>query len=502
VALLAVVAVPAARPAAATGFRLSVVVQGERTLVRSTPAGIECGRRCSAVFPAGTIVRLTLVRVDSNFTYDRWGGACVGDLRTCLLVVDSSRIARVVLHRNRVDFGVSVGGPGRVRSSPPGIDCGAGHDRCEGTFGQGLPVALEASSGPTGAFATWGPPCGRATRCVVRVPAQGFATATFRHAYQFSVTKTGEGDLTCQPACGGTLASDQVVTVTATERTGSHFDGWSGACTGARPVCTFVDDARSSALATFTAGDAPTQAAVPVVVTTGGPGSVSGSGMDCGSTCTATVSAGSVVRLVARPTATSTFVGWTGDCSGAAACELTVDGPKAVGAVFRRLYPVAANGPEIGAPRTAKCVRPCKKLLPSDTVVTLIGPPPPIRVSWSGQCQGVGPRCRIVSDSAIDVVAAIAAAVKARAGLTGYGINVSVSGRGKVVSKDKKINCGYKASIVAGCHATFEPGSTIELRAVPAKGARFVGWQGFCTGTGVCRLKMTTTKTVYAIFSH
>ena len=89
-----------------------------------------------------------------------------------------------------------------------------------------------------------------------------------------------------------------------------------------------------------------------------------------------------------------------------------------------------------------------------------------------------------------------------KAGLTGYGINVSVSGPGTVVSKDGSIRCGYKSSVVDGCHASFEPGATVELRALPAKGARFVGWHGFCAGTGVCRLKMTATKTVFALFGH
>ncbi len=506
VALLAVVVVPAARPAPAGEFRLTVAVEGERTLVRSSPAGIACGARCSAVFPAGTIVRLTLVRVDPSFWFERWGGECVGDLRTCLVVVDGRRNVRLVLHRNQVGFGVSVGGPGRVRSSPAGIDCGVGHDLCEGSFGQGTKLALTATSGAAAAFATWGAPCGKAARCVLRVPAEGFATATFRHVYQYAVAKSGsgQGDVTCQPSCAGALPSDQVVTATATAQPGSRFDGWSGACSGLRPVCRFASDGAAQATATFSVGEpSPPVGAVPLVVTSGGSGRISGGGIDCGSTCATAVASGTVVRLSAKPTASSVFVGWDGDCSGKAACELTMDGPKSVGAVFRRLYVVSSQGPAISVPRAAGCRGRCKRLFPSDTLVTLSAPAPPTTVDWfGGDCHGVGPKCRVVSDAELEIGASVSQARSVKAGLTGYGINVSVSGRGTVVSKDGSIRCGYKSSVVDGCHASFEPGATVELQALPAKGARFVGWKGFCVGTGVCRLKMTATKTVYAIFGR
>ena len=107
-----------------------------------------------------------------------------------------------------------------------GIDCGSGHDVCSGTFGQGTQIALTATAGAAGAFATWGAPCGNAPHCVRRVPAEGFATATFRHLYRFSVAKAGigQGDVTCEPSCEGALASSGFVTATANYTGGVAHD--------------------------------------------------------------------------------------------------------------------------------------------------------------------------------------------------------------------------------------------------------------------------------------
>ncbi|MBI4740914.1 MAG: hypothetical protein HY777_05040 [Betaproteobacteria bacterium] len=68
-----------------------------------------------------------------------------------------------------------------------------------------------------------------------------------------------------------------------------------------------------------------------------GSGSVtsSPSGIDCGADCVESYSNGSVITLTASPQAGSSFVGWSGGCSGAApTCSVTMDATKTVTATF------------------------------------------------------------------------------------------------------------------------------------------------------------------------
>jgi hypothetical protein len=59
------------------------------------------------------------------------------------------------------------------------------------------------------------------------------------------------------------------------------------------------------------------------------------SGINCGSVCSANYSSGTSVSVTASPAAGSTFMGWSGSCSGAAAtCTVTMTAARTVGATF------------------------------------------------------------------------------------------------------------------------------------------------------------------------
>ena len=58
------------------------------------------------------------------------------------------------------------------------------------------------------------------------------------------------------------------------------------------------------------------------------------SGIDCGATCAAAFSNGTMVTLTATPVAGSTFTGWGGDCSGTGTCTVTMDQDRGVTATF------------------------------------------------------------------------------------------------------------------------------------------------------------------------
>lgn len=83
---------------------------------------------------------------------------------------------------------------------------------------------------------------------------------------------------------------------------------------------------------------ASTSFSLTVQKTGDGSGSISSSpsGIDCGSTCTAEYSEGSQVTLMATSDTGSTFIGWSGACTGTGACTITMDGDKTVSAEYRK----------------------------------------------------------------------------------------------------------------------------------------------------------------------
>ena len=68
-------------------------------------------------------------------------------------------------------------------------------------------------------------------------------------------------------------------------------------------------------------------------------------GIDCGGTCSAAYPGGGMVALTATATPGSTFTGWSGACTGAAACEVTVVGRR-VG--HGHLHAQQRSGPAAG----------------------------------------------------------------------------------------------------------------------------------------------------------
>ncbi len=73
-------------------------------------------------------------------------------------------------------------------------------------------------------------------------------------------------------------------------------------------------------------------------------------------------------------------------------------------------------------------------------------------------------------------------------------LEVSVAGPGRVASAPGGITCKPR------CTAKFAHGTSVVLRALPAKGARLVRWSGACRGTKQCRLAMSRGRATKALF--
>ena len=160
-------------------------------------------------------------------------------------------------------------------------------------------------------------------------------------AYQLTVTKSGTGGglvtstpagIDCGDTCSVTFHEGTVVTLIASADIGSAFFGWSGAGCSGTDDCVVTMDAAKSVTATFTLDTHE----LTVSRAGTGSGSVSSTpaGIDCGADCSETYDYGTVVTLTASADTGSTFTGWSGDCSGTAVCEVTMDAAKSVTATF------------------------------------------------------------------------------------------------------------------------------------------------------------------------
>lgn len=226
-----------APPPPPTALTIAIPSPGGR--ITSTPAGIDCGATCQALFATGSQVVLTATP-DPYFAFSGWGGECAG-MGTCAVrMLQPSR--SVVANFARVAWPVSIvsagTGGGTITSSPAGTPCGA---NCL-AFAPGTSVTFTAVADGSSAFAGWSVPGCSGLTCTVTVNSALTVSAQFnRQLVPLAVASagTGMGTITSSPAginCGTTCTASfpigTAVTLTATAAAGSVFSGWTGACTG------------------------------------------------------------------------------------------------------------------------------------------------------------------------------------------------------------------------------------------------------------------------------
>jgi hypothetical protein len=142
----------------------------------------------------------------------------------------------------------------------------------------------------------------------------------------------------------------------------------------------------------------------PLAVTVSGPGSVSADvpGLLCAASCTTTWNSGQRLALTATPNSGSRLVRWSGACSGAAGCAVTVVPRAAVSALFApaafRLTVAVSGRGAVRSSRAGITCRPrCSASFPSFSPVRLTATPAKgwrLR-SWSGACRGSRTTCTV-----------------------------------------------------------------------------------------------------------
>lgn len=239
---------------------------------------------------------------------------------------------------------------------------------------------------------------------------------------------TGSGIVTSNPAgidCGSTCTvsytSGTQVTLTAQAASGSSFAGWGGACSGTG-TCTVSMDVARSVTAIFNV--TPMNRLITLSKSGTGTGSVSSSpsGLGCAEGCTvasASFASTSAVTLTAQAASGSTFVGWSGACSGtSSSCTIPPGTSSAYvtaqfnsTAVQNHMLSVSRQGTGSGSisssPAGINCGSTCTASYASGTQVTLSAQADAGSsfAGWSGACTGTNSSCTVSMDGARSVTA-------------------------------------------------------------------------------------------------
>jgi hypothetical protein len=247
-----------------------------------------------------------------------------------------------------------------------------------------------------------------------------------------------------------------------------------------------------------------------VQISTVGAGTVTPQliGTGCGVGCYA-YPLNASVPMTATPASGGSFSGWSGACTGTAACSVRTSAPLGLTASFGQpvlTLTVFGSGNVSGRSggNAISCSGgqlPCAQTFAQGATVTLI-PSGGTFTGWSGACTGTG-ACTVTMGTSQAVTANFSAVAAAASGQ----LNVSLAGasgsayRGgnQVVSSPAGIVCNPSPD--SSCGYDFPPGTPVTLTAITEVGSQFVGWSGACTGTGLsCTVAAPNGDTATATF--
>jgi hypothetical protein len=241
----------------------------------------------------------------------------------------------------RVTVNRSGTGSGTITSSPTAINCA---NDCSATYVKDTTVSLTAVAAAGSAFAGWSgnADCSDGS---ITVNADINCTATFNLTSAYTLTTNIANEITSSGSAGGriisnpigidcgtdcteTYPSGRVVTLAPIAAANSKFAGWTGDadCTDGSVIMY----SSKTCTAKFAI------AAVILSVSKQGKGKIASatSGIDCGSACSSTVTAGSTVSLRATADPGFIFSGWSGGCAGTGDCTITLSSNTTVTANF------------------------------------------------------------------------------------------------------------------------------------------------------------------------
>ncbi len=421
---------------------LSLEVTGAGRVYASRPGGIDCGgpttRDCEEAYLLGQQVYLDMVE-DVGERFLGWGGDCAqwGTASGIVVSVDADVTCTALFSGERepavftLETAVlldGLNGGGEVASTPSGILCTPAGGSCAFDFDAGAVIELAALPRPSSnQFVGWtstetGSPCDGATerritltmdqarRCDANFATPGaMATLTVNLLLDGAAPGSGGpfgGHVTSNPngvfcgtngnACSATFPVGTSTTLSARADAGFTFAGWSGDCAGGAQI-TFALTADMTCTAAFTTTPPPADPILDVIINGNGIVDTNPPGISlCSGVCSAPFTRNSTIQIAASPRIGSSFIGWSGDCSGSAFTTLLMDGNKQCTAdftpaptnTFRLSINVVGNGAVDTADGLIRCPGDCDEDYVSGTRARVLVSPGAgaTFLGWSGQC--------------------------------------------------------------------------------------------------------------------
>ena len=477
-------------------WRLSVSPKPTGGTVTGT-GGISCGsagNACSATVAGGSAT-LTAT-ADAGFGLESWTGACASAAGTsCALTVSSATGAGAVFGKLPV---CNASATGEADACSAGryafVSTTAVYGSCKTNEALGCQDGWMESHSPPPAGV-----CGAAVDGCDRAEAWRDGENTNAEVRWMCVGQSGTETWTCAGSSGDwswtCSGGGQTKSCTGT------LDGWSPSCsrqsTGADASCFACKPGYSERNGHCVADRSLT-------VTARGPGSVTGTGVDCPGDCSEAYADGTAVTLKPKPDANAKHTGWGGACAATDEgknCALTMDADKSVTATFacgsgygktgagacaKHELTVEATGPGKVEPAAGTYPH------PHGAVVEVTATPAAnAAVAWAGCGSTNGNVCTVTMDMRRTVTAAFSCG-------SGYG------------KTDQGACAKHDLTVVATGPGAVEPaagtyphphGAVVEVTATPAANAA-VAWAGCGSTNGnVCTVTMDMRRTVTAAFS-
>jgi hypothetical protein len=322
---------------------LTVTKSGTGTgTVASSDNTINCGPTCSASYAPSTVITLTATPTTGS-TFTSWTGCTTTTGATCTITMGAAESVVATFTLNGTLTVTKSGtGTGTVTSSDNTINCGT---TCSASYAPSTVITLTATPTTGSSFTSWtGCTTTTGATCTITMAAAESVVANFSLNNTLTVTKTGTGSgtvassdntINCGTTCSASYAASTVVTLTATPTTGSTFTSWTGCTTTSGSTCTVTMAGAESVTATFTVNVVNYTLSVTKSGTGSGTVTSSDSSINCGTTCTASYAASTVVTLTAAPSSGSVFTSWTGCTStNGSTCTVTMAAAESVTATF------------------------------------------------------------------------------------------------------------------------------------------------------------------------
>ena len=327
-----------------------------------------------------------------------------------------------------------------------------------------------------------------------------------KHSSRFlRVYVKGEGKILSSPqglkckgrTCLGKFPKGTQVVLTALPGSGKEFSGWRGAC-GRSTKCALRLNKHKKVRAVFSQ---PRLMRLSVKVKGDGKVRSYPEGLSCvKGICTGKFPKGTKVVLKAVPDSGHVFSGWRGACGRSTKCALRLNKHKKVRAVFsqprlmRLSVKVKGDGKVRSYPEGLSCVKGiCTGKFPKGTKVVLKAVPDSAHVfsGWRGACRGES-QCRVI----LKRPKLVAAIFEPKGPSELMILEAKIIGKGSINSQPSGLSCTPEA-----CIGKFPAGKSVILTAAPKEGHEFSGWDGACTGTGLCEVEMVSAKEVTATFT-